>query len=217
MKYISSRSTVGNEIERNQYPPGFTAKYSWCTFPVFDRIAETQNTPWCSLETPTAYGRVFGARAISAFKRKSTSRLSPARNLRCRCAATTSFTTGSTCRAYTSSKSSYSTFSIVSGEPRARLAVCPTPGFLPSKMSKCTNTSALNLSVRESCVTPLLDGRSTTSPISRPCKNLTAPWNETFWKRGWSMFLAMKLCFSAPIFFFFGFAFGCSPSRGANE
>ena len=119
----------------NLNPSGLHAKYSWCTVPDLDRIAERQKTPSCSFEMEMAYGRVLGARAISALSRRSTSLLSPRRNFLCACAARMCFTMGSMCRAYTSSRSSYSAPSSVSGEPSARLAVCPTPVLAPSLMS----------------------------------------------------------------------------------
>jgi hypothetical protein len=72
------------------------------------------------------------------------------------------------------------------------------------------------LSVIESIATPLEDGRSTTSPISLPSRNFCAPWNETFWNRGWSMFRAMNPRFSF-CFFFLGLGLGFSPSSGVKE
>eukprot|EP00982_Pelagococcus_subviridis_P010977 31044-Pelagococcus_subviridis.AAC.11 len=84
---------------------------------------DRQNTPWCSKLTDSAYGRVSGCRAISALRRWSTSLFVPRRNFRWRIIALRFVTIGSTCRAYTSSRSSYSTPSTVSGDPSARFAV----------------------------------------------------------------------------------------------
>ena len=68
--------------------------------------------------------------------------------------------------------------------PNARLAVCPTPGFLPSLMSKCCTMLSKIFIVMDRLVTPLEDGRRTMSPMSLFSRYACACCALMFWNSG---------------------------------